>query len=314
MNNESLSIAITGASGFIGKHLISDLQFTKHKIKLITRNSNYLIPPGISTDNFEIVKADLTDLESLINAFAGVDLIVNLAAEVRNYNKVYETNVAGTKNLIQAAVKNKVKKIIHLSSVGVVGLSFDSREKIVFENEVCKPQNEYEKTKFESETLLSQAAESGQFNLVVLRPTNVFGEQHPFNALLHLMKFIKSGKSVLLTKNAWVNYVYVKDLTQLIVQFINHEIRNEIYNVGESMPLNKLYDVLFDLLNKKKKRIFIPPIICSAFRAAGIKKLNSVSSGIRYSDSKLKTLFTYHYGLEKGLNRTFDFYCKQQLI
>lgn len=314
MKKENLLIAVTGASGFIGKHLIDLLQHSTHRVKLISRNLNYVLPDEISKEKFEIVQADLTDVESLRRAFFGVDIIINLAAEVRNYEKVFDTNVSGTKNLVQAVVENKVAKIIHLSSVGVIGLSFSANQRMVAENEICKPMNDYEKTKYESEKILKQAAALNKFNLVVLRPTNVFGEQHPFNALLHLMKFIKSGKPVLTTKNAWVNYVYVGDLAYVINQFINAEVKNEIYHVGESMLLGTLYDEMFRLLKKKPKKIYLPPLICKVLRMAGIKKFNAISNGVRYNDDKLKTLFSYHYGLVNGLQKTFDFYSKNHLI
>lgn len=308
---QPLKIVITGATGFVGRHLLEDMDPSKYTVRIITRNKEkkIIVPSG-----FEIMEADLNDVNSLKKAFEGMNVVVNMAAEVRDEKKLEETNVAGTQNLIHAALSNNVSKIIHLSSVGVVGMQYSNVPVVINENSACFPKNEYERTKLASEKLLIQAQEQNKFRLTILRPTNVFGEHHPFNALLHLINHIHSRKITACTRSAMVNYVYVKDLTSLILQMVSDEQEYGIVNVGSSYNLNSMMNTLADELHKKKNIISAPQFLVNFIELTGIKKLRALSNRVVYSDEKLKTFYNYSYGIEKGLKRVISFYKEQNLI
>jgi nucleoside-diphosphate-sugar epimerase len=310
--SETLKIAITGASGFIGQHLLEDISHTSFSVRIITRNPLKTI--GHVTPETEIIKADLKDLGSLKKAFAGIDVIVNIAAEVRNDKLLADTNIEGTKNLIKAATENKVKKIIHLSSVGVVGMQYSDCLTHVSEETECAPKNEYERTKLESEKLLLDADKKNNWQLTILRPTNVFGENHPYNALLHLMNHIHSEKPTVCTRLAKVNYLYVKDLSQLIVKLISDEKEYGIVNVGQHKDLNAFVKLISAELGKKPKMVIIPPFLIKISNLVGINILKSVSNGVIYQDEKLKCFYKYPFGIEQGLRNTIEYYKKQNLI
>lgn len=309
--SQSLKIVITGATGFVGRHLLEDIDPSKYTVRVITRNKEkkIIVPAG-----FEIMEANLNDVNLLKKAFEGMDVIVNMAAEVRDEKNLEETNVVGTQNLIDAALSTNVSKVIHLSSVGVVGMQYSNAPVIINENTACSPKNEYERTKLASEQLLIQAHQQNKFSLTILRPTNVFGEHHPFNALLHLINHIYSGKMTACTRSATVNYVYVKDLTSLILQLISDEQEYGIVNVGSSCNLNSMMSMLADELHKKKNIISAPQFLVNFIELTGIKKLRVLSNRVVYSDEKLKTFYKYPYGIEKGLKRVISFYNEQSLI
>lgn len=308
----NLKIAITGASGFIGQHLLEDIDFTNYSVKALTRNLDKKM--RVSPAACEIVKADLRDYESLNSAFKGVDVIINIAAEVRNDKMFAETNIAGTQNLINAAIANNVSKIIHISSVGVVGMSYSKADTIVDENTNCFPSIEYERTKLESEKLLIEANKKNDFKLTLLRPTNVFGEYHSFNALLNLMQRIIAGKFIMYSNTATVNYIYVKDLTAIILKLIEDEKEYGILNVGSSEKLGAFLELISDKLGIKNKKYALPQIVFNFIGAFGIKKLNRISNHVIYDDGKLQKNFQYPYGLAKGIERTILFYKQKQFI
>jgi dihydroflavonol-4-reductase len=307
-----LKVLITGASGFVGQHLLEDIDHSRFEVAIITRDPSKKMrvqPTGI-----KVLKADLNDLESLTEAFRGTDVLINTAAEVRKQEKLATTNVEGTKHLIKAIVENKIRKVIHLSSVGVVGMQYSSEPVSVDEDSKCKPRNEYERTKLESEDLLIEASKRFKFNLIILRPTNVFGEYHPFNALLNLMQHINDGKPILQTSKAKVNYVYVKDLSATILFFINGESKNKTFNVGEAMALNKFNKLIAALLHKKENTVTVPQFLANFSIMLGWKKLSSVSNSIDYNDSALKIVFKYPYGVKSGLERTVQHYKEKGMI
>lgn len=133
-----------------------------------------------STKDVEMEEGDLADVVAVSNALKDINVVINIAAELRDRSKFELTNVRGVENLIAGCIQNKVDRLIHLSSVGVIGMPF-SKERIVFdEGAICRPQEGYEKTKYKSEQLLLQAEAKGHIRLCIVRPTNVFGEHHPY--------------------------------------------------------------------------------------------------------------------------------------
>ena len=305
-------IVITGATGFIGKDLLKQLDVNAFDVTIVTRNKDKF--EGCFTESITIVEADLLTLHSLISAFNQQDILVNLAAEVRNLDLLEATNIQGTKNIIQAIQQTSVSKVIHLSSVGVVGKGYSHSPLLVDENTSASPANEYERTKWVSEQLFLEAAANGDFELAVLRPTNVFGENHPFNALLNLMRKIISGSPLFYVDGAMVNYVYVSDLNSFIVHLIKTNSFQGIYSVGKSMPLIDFYKMVGKELDVKTKIIKIPAFLIATVKKIGMKKLQPISNKVSYSDQKLEEIFRYTFGLEKGIAKTVDYFKKRELL
>jgi nucleoside-diphosphate-sugar epimerase len=304
------TILITGGTGFIGHHLLSDIESGKYNIKVLTRNSKLKSLPSFCS----VIEGDLLNQDSLIEAGRGVDILINMAAEVRNMAVIRDTNINGTKNLISSVQKNKIKKVIHLSSVGVVGAQYAVNHLSVNENSLSNPKNEYEISKLISEQLFLEAAKDGNFELDILRPTNVFGEKHPFNALLSLFKHTISGMPLLLGKNSLVNYVYVKNLTYLILYFIESESQKGIINVGKTVSLVDFYTNIKKIVGSKNKLIVLPEIIPDLLFKLGINKIQNVTNQISYSDNKLNSFFQYPFSDIDGLKITIDYYRKLNLL
>jgi nucleoside-diphosphate-sugar epimerase len=305
-------IIITGATGFIGKDLLKQLDVNAFDVTIVTRNKDKF--DGCFTDSITIVEADLLTLHSLVSAFNQQDILVNLAAEVRNLDLLEATNIQGTKNIIQAIQQTSVSKVIHLSSVGVVGKGYSQLPLLVDESTSASPANEYERTKWVSEQLFLEAAAKGDFELAVLRPTNVFGENHPFNALLNLMRKIVSGSPLFYVDGAMVNYVYVADLNSFLVYLIHTNRFDGIYSVGGTMPLKEFYNLVMRELGCKTRVIQLPAFLIGFLKTFGSAKLHPVSNKVSYSDKKLEEIFQYTFGLEKGIAKTVDYFKKRELL
>ena len=306
---EKINIVFNGATGFIGKHMLEDFDKNKFSVRILTRKISVVQFPELS--EIEIVNADLTDADSMINALNGIEVMINVAAEVRDKSQMKNVNVLGVKNLVEAVVKNKVRKVIHLSSVGVVSKSFSKTPFKVDEDAVCNPQNDYELSKLESEKTLLDAAAKHNFQLDIVRPTNVFGEYHPFNALLHLIQRISSGKKIAGTKQAKVNYVYVKDITALIFLLAESKKQYGIINAGYNCSLREFTGFIADELKTTLNYSVIPGFLSGI---PGFRKLQSVSNAVVYDDSKLREFYNYPYGIEKGLHKTISYYKNKHLL
>lgn len=312
MQKEKKRILITGATGFIGRHFLKDVDLKDYEVRLITRKKAHLLAQLYP--NFEVIEADLNNLPQMLTAANGVDIIINTAAEVRNASFLEKTNVGGTHNIVSVIKECQVKKLIHLSSVGVAGYQYSNKKLSVTEDSTCHPKNEYERTKLASEQILIAAQKEINFHLDIIRPTNVFGEEHPFNALLGLINYTKKEKPFIYAKDAMVNYVYVKDISFLTEKLM---IMNEsigIVNVGRSMQLIEFYNLIKHLLKTNNKEILIPYFIVNMLNKIGLKQLQTVSNQIEYSDKKLNQFFKYPYGELEGLKNTIDYYKQTNLL
>lgn len=115
-------IIVTGANGFIGSNLVFHLLDHGYQVTALCRSDSKHID-----SRAEIVKVDILDLGQLKNAFVGNDCVFHCAGFVgfsaRDYEKAWQINVQGTKNVLQAALDRKVKKVVHLSACAVLGVA-----------------------------------------------------------------------------------------------------------------------------------------------------------------------------------------------
>ncbi len=182
-----MRIAITGATGFIGGHLVRKHIELGDEVRILTRKKSEQLsfPAGV-----EIIHADLLDASQKLNMFlTGVDVLYHCAAEIKDEERMHRVNVEGTANLI-AAAKGKIGHWVQLSSTGVYGALDDE---LVDEHFKPHPRNNYEKTKLEADALVLEAARKGDFTFTILRPSNVFGPDMTNQSLFQLVKAVDKG-------------------------------------------------------------------------------------------------------------------------
>lgn len=310
-----MKIVLTGATGFIGQHVLPLLH--GHEVCIISRKEK----PGDWKFGGSWIKGSVSEKEKIQKAFTGADVLINLAAEIKDENLFHQTNIIGTNNLLELCKENGVKRIIHLSSVGVVGMQYSAKDIVVDESTPCNPKNGYEKTKYESEKRI-EAAANENMHVVILRPTNVFGDNHPRQALLGFLKNIQQKKQMACTKAAKVNYVYVGDLANTIAYFVaNKEAAPGIYNVGYSLDFSYFYELACKLMDSEPRLRILGktlPGFLSAVGFFGISKIKraaqAVSNQVMYSDEKLQQLQKHKFGVEKGLMHTIEWYKKKGVL
>lgn len=310
-----MNILITGATGFIGQHLLEELAGDDLKIRIISRQQHPKF--WCSAKGFSILRADISNRESLKTVFQNIDVVINLAAELTNTEKFQLTNTLGVRNIVECAEENGVRKIIHLSSVGVVGMQYSLRHTLVEESTPCNPKNEYERTKLEAERLVSNS----KVPWVIIRPTNVFGDHHPRRALLRFFQRFKSNKSFSIKKNAFVNYVYVKDVAHAIRFALLHDTANKVVNVGEAILLEEFIELTAQRLNVAQKIKNLPTPFVSAMEAIGYfgngklkASLRGISNCVEYKDDSFKKHIGYKYGLKTGVSNSVEYYINQGVL
>jgi nucleoside-diphosphate-sugar epimerase len=199
----------------------------------------------------------------------------------------------------------------------VVGMQYSLTPISVDENTPCYPKNEYERTKLESEKIISNS----KIPFAILRPTNVFGDHHPRQALLGFFRRMKDGNSFPIKKDAVANYVYVRDVAHAIRFFLLNPTENKTVNIGETIPLKSLIEITSQQLAVGYKIKNIPALFFRAMEVVGYfgiqklkEKLRGISNCVEYKDEFMKKSIGYKYGFKSGINNSVTYYINQGLL
>lgn len=315
-----MKIAIIGASGFIGTHLINLLKnCSSFDIANIDKRQSHF-HPEITTI------ANVLDKDKLVKLLVGTDLVVLLAAEHRDdvspFSLYYDVNVGGLQNTLEAMEANGVKRIVFTSSVAIYGLN----KKNPNEEHPVDPFNHYGRSKWQAEQVLQEWYKAHpDRNINILRPTVIFGEHNRGN-VYNLLRQLASGKFMMVGKgDNKKSMAYVGN----VVDFIKFLIENktEGYNVYNyidkpDFTMNGLVDYVSEVLKKHIPATRIPLWLgmlggyCFDVLAFLTWKKLTVSS-IRVKKFCATTLFDATkvqesgfkapYTLREGLARTLEF-------
>lgn len=232
---------ITGASGFIGGHLVAELDKRQWPLRLLQHRTE--VPAG---GRHEIIRGDLSTPKTFQEALEGVDVVFHLAAalgaSLLDETGFHHINVTGTANLLDAAKKAGVKQVLHFSSAGVLGQV--TTGETADESFPCNPQNAYDRTKLAAEETALAAAQSGQ-NVIVVRPGWVYGpgDRRTFK----LIRAIAGKRFLLVTKGAaWQTPVFIQDLIQGVLLCSERGKPGEIYHLAgdEVLSVRQMVDAV----------------------------------------------------------------------
>ncbi|BDA59932.1 NAD-dependent epimerase/dehydratase family protein [Shewanella xiamenensis] len=249
-----MSIFLTGATGFIGKTLSN----------LLNERCRYAVRENGSGkfDNEFIVKS-IDNNTNWKDAFQGCDSVIHLAGLA--HSNVYTSkdfttvNVEGTRNLAYQAAKAGVKRFVFVSSIGVNGLS--TLDKPFSSFSVPNPHNIYAKSKLDAELALYEVSKETGLEVVVVRPTMVYGAHAPGNFGL-LTRVIKKSPCLPfdLTDNKR-DFIAVQNLADLLITCANHpDAGGHIFlaSDGETVSIKEFTNAVAKGLNKKLIQLPVP--------------------------------------------------------
>lgn len=169
---------VTGATGFVGGHLVRELLSRDYSVRCLVRAAS----PRTTLEGLdvEISVGDLVDAKAVERATSGCELVFHCAADYRlfvpNPDAMYASNVDGTRNVMQAALDCSVRRVIYTSTVGALGLTRDGSPAtedtpVTFDEMV----GHYKKSKFLAEREAESFAERG-LDVVIVNPSTPVGE------------------------------------------------------------------------------------------------------------------------------------------
>ena len=257
-------IGITGGSGFIGHQIISLLLEKKYKVKScdLAKPKNFLL----KNKNFQFKKINLFDEKKLSTFFSDVDCVIHLAAYLgvlnteKNPLECLDTNILGTKSILNVISKNKIKKFIFSSSSEVYG---DQDKFPIKENFEYKIKSNYALSKITSEFYVKSYAKKYNFNYNSVRFFNVYGSGQKTNFVIS--KFINQVSN---SKNLSVYgdgtqvraFCNVKDAARGLFLTLIKGKKNTVYNIGNNDEPISMYNLakrVKDLSNSDVKIVKI---------------------------------------------------------
>jgi nucleoside-diphosphate-sugar epimerase len=257
-------IAITGGSGFIGKHLIPQLIAEGHQIRTATRAKPLDAAKGFEIFHIDLVTASDVALRSFLH---GCEILIHLAGEISDQTRMRALHVDATSRLAKAATMTNIMHWIQLSSCGVYG---PNHSRTVVEDSPKAPVGEYEVTKWEAEEIASGWAISSGRKVTVLRPSIIWSSTMPNNSLRSLISIVRQRLFFFIGPPGSIYpCVHVDDLITAVSKTIDRPGGNiAIFNLSDNVTLEKLITAIADVTDKPSPRIRIPERVARAIASA----------------------------------------------
>ncbi|MEJ2244696.1 MAG: NAD-dependent epimerase/dehydratase family protein [Acidobacteriota bacterium] len=252
---------VTGATGFIGSHVVRQLLQRGDRVRIFARNSSR--KSNVESLSCEIAIGDLKDPISLLRCVQGCRRVYHVAADYRLWAKnpqdIYDNNVGGTRNLLSACCEAGVEKVVYTSTVGAIGMNKDGLP--ADESTPVKLDDmigHYKRSKFMAEQVAHEFAASG-LPVVIVNPTTPVGpgDIKPTPTGRIILEFIKNRMPAYV--DTGLNLVGVEDVAKgHLLAEENGKIGERYILGGENWSLEEILEALARICGKRTPRVRIP--------------------------------------------------------
>ena len=265
--NAKYTWLVTGAAGFIGSHLTEALLSVGQNVKGLDdfsmgtqENINAALNNSGRAENFTLINASITDLDSCMKALKGVDYVLHHAAlasvpeSMQFPLKYHEINITGFMNILQASRENNIKRVVYATSSAVYG---DDETMPKIESKIGKSLSPYAMTKYINEINAEFFTRVYNLECVGLRYFNVFGvRQNPNGAYAAVIpKWVSAVKSrkipiIYGTGEATRDFCAVQNIVLAnILAAFEVKAAGQVFNIGCGVKtsLNELLTKIYDI-------------------------------------------------------------------
>jgi len=252
-------IAITGANGLLGNSLLK--KFVSEKIPVVgLRRANSDRSQSLNSEEVEWREADVTNSLSLTDALINIDTVIHTAAVVsfdpRAKERIFQTNVIGTKNIVNACLDLGIHRLIFISSVAALGRKKGMAE-INEDNKWIDSDlnSDYAKSKYLAELEVYRGQEEG-LSISIVNPSVILAPANPSKSSAQIFKYVNDER--LFYSDGYLNYVDARDVADIVFKIYEKKIEGEkfITNAG-SINLKELISKIAVRLGKKEPSIKI---------------------------------------------------------
>ena len=286
-----MKISVTGASGQIGVTLVKELLKQGHTVKVLIYKSK----KGLEDLPVEFVSGSVLDSAACDELCAGADVVFHLAAIVSINGdpdgNVWNVNVNGTHNMLDACIKHGVKKLVHFSSIHAfntnpVNEPLDETRPLASDGAFA-----YEKSKAAGQKLVLEYVEKYQLDASIINPTAVLGFDDYLPSVKGKMLIdFYNGKIPMLIGGGF-NWVDVRDVVKTAIAAMHKGGKGESYLAGgKYLTLAELSEVIGKITNKKMPKMVAPAWLLRIFLPfiSGYGKITKTEP--LYTDESLKSV------------------------
>ena len=256
-------VLVTGATGFVGWHVARKLLDRGQTVRALVRPTS-----KIRELELEVVHGDLRDPSSLERAVTGCSLVFHVAADYRLWakdpNELYRSNVEGTRNLLAAARRAGVDRVVYTSTVGCIAIPEDRPGDEDLEVNLDQMTGDYKRSKFQAEQVAIEFAQSG-FPVVIVNPTAPMGD-HDFKPTPTgkiVVDYLKGDMPAFV--DTGLNVVDVRDTAEGHLLAAEHGRAGERYILGcENLTLEQILARLAKISGGTVPRWRIPYLVAYA--------------------------------------------------
>jgi dihydroflavonol-4-reductase len=288
---------VTGATGFVGAAVARALLGAQWQVRVLARRSSDR--RNLKSLDVEVSEGDLADVDSLQRAAQGCEGLFHVAADyrlgARDPAQLYRANVEGTRNILRAAQRSGVQRIVYTSSVATIGIPADGtpgdeQSANSLENMI----GHYKRSKYQAEEVVREAAQGG-ISVVIVSPSTPVGpgdvKPTPTGQLVldaaagRMPAYVDTG----------LNVVHVDDVAAGQLLAYERGRAGERYILGgEDMSLREILETIARLEGRRAPRVRLPygVVLPIAYLAEGFARLSGRSGritleGVRMSRKKM---------------------------
>lgn len=257
---------VTGANGFLGSWLVKKLLSEGHEVTALVRPSSDL--SELRDVNCKYVYGDVTEKESLVQAFNGMDTVFHLAGLIAYKKtdrlKMEKVNVQGTRNVVevieQMTAKQKPVKLLYLSSVVAIGAGYSNHEVLNEQSpyNISKLNLGYFETKHAAEKIVVDSAKAGRIHAVCVNPSTIYGAGDAKKGSRKTQIKVAQGKFKFYTPGG-VNVVSLESVLSGILSAVEKGRSGERYILaGQNFLIKDLFAIIAAAANVPAPRREIP--------------------------------------------------------
>jgi predicted dehydrogenase/nucleoside-diphosphate-sugar epimerase len=237
---DSASLLVTGAAGFLGRHMVARLLDQGLNVRVLVRRPTQ---QWANRPNIQVVCGDLGDPEVVNRAIEGVECVVHAGAAMKGSAADFRRGtVVGTQNVIESCLRLGAKRLVFISSLSVLDFAGHDRCTPVTESSAYEPLPEkrglYTQTKLEAELMVLDAIKQRGLIAVVLRPGQIFGAGAelvtPGGVIGLADRWYVVGNG-----NSRLPLVYVEDVVDAIILAMRYAGSGHTFNIVDSEPVTQ---------------------------------------------------------------------------
>jgi nucleoside-diphosphate-sugar epimerase len=335
--------AVTGATGFLGPHLVQALAGRGRRVRCIVRDRGRAA--SLPHAGEEVVECALVEGPALSRALEGAERVFHLAgggkvstSSDEGLQGLRASNVAPLEAVLHASRDAGVRRVVHFSSISAMGVQLGVR---LDEDSPCRPETPHEVAKYESEqvalhsALAAQAEGSGgRVQVVVLRPSQIYGPGDERSEILKLVRLARRGAVPLFgAGDGLVPWVYVSDVVDATLLAAEREEaawRTYIVSDEDSYRFGDVVRAIARSFGRERGGVVVPTALAWP-AVAGVEalaqalgreppftrhRLSSMTGSRLVSIERARHELGYEpkVGLEEGVARTVRWYREQGLV